>query len=109
MTKQEAIKKVKESASSVFLKDDVVSLIDTIIPTDIVVLPEPNNTDYEALEKHICDYFLHRLTDEDYFIFDDIRYTIDNYNTVYAEDIPINHKRINEAIKQAIQSFIQKK
>lgn len=107
MTNQEAIKKVKESPSSIFLKDDVLLLIESIKQEEAKA-PDQITIDVDALESHIISHLKSSLIDEDFFDLNEIRYGIDNYNTVYAEDIPIKYSTIGVAIHKAIQSFIDK-
>ena len=97
-TKEQAIESVKGSISSIFSKEDVISIINSI--------QQENELDKEDL----VNYILGELTNgrHDIIDFDTAEFDI-NGNEIFLKDVDLSELIIEEAIQSGITNYINSK
>jgi hypothetical protein len=97
-TKEQAIESVKGSISSIFSKEDVISIINSI--------QQENELDKEDLVNYILGEFTngrHDIIDLDTAEFDL------NGNEIFLKDVDLNERIVEEVIESGITNYINSK
>ena len=97
-TKEQVIESIKGSISSIFSKEDVISIINSI--------QQENELDKEDLANHI----LAELTNgrHDVIDLDSAEFDL-NGNEIFLKEVDLNERIIEEAIQSGINDYINSK
>ncbi len=102
MKKDLVLQTVQNSVSSIFSKEDVINLINSI---------ESSNFDVRAISRKLQDlqntisYEFQNLCSSDVVDFDSVEFSIGYQNRIEVEDMNINIERLTEIVEGAIEEF----
>jgi hypothetical protein len=103
MKKVNVLESVQNSVSSIFSKEDVISLINSI---------EEGTSDVSSILKKIVDlqntisYELQNLGSEEVVDFDSVEFSIGYNNRIEMDGINVNVDRLNEVVEGCIEELV---
>jgi hypothetical protein len=103
MKKVNVLESVQSSVSSIFSKEDVISLINSI---------EESNFDVSSIIKKIenlqstISYELQNLNSDDVVDYDSVEFSISYQNKIEIDDINVNIDRLNEIVEGCIEELV---
>ena len=102
MKKVNVLESVQNSVSSIFSKEDVISLINSI---------EESNFDVKLISRKLQDlqstisYEFQNLGSDEVVDYDSVEFSIGYQNRIEVEDMNINIERLTEIVEGAIEEF----
>ena len=102
MKKVNVLEVVQNSVSSIFSKEDVIALINSI---------EESNFDVKLISRKLQDlqstisYEFQNLNSDEVVDYDSVEFSIGYQNRIEVEDMNINIERLTEIVEGAIEEF----
>ncbi len=102
MKKVNVLESVQNSVSSIFSKEDVIALINSI---------DESNFDVKLISRKLQDlqstisYEFQNLNSDEVVDYDSVEFSIGYQNRIEVEDMNINIERLTEIVEGAIEEF----